>query len=173
MKFHVNYELPPPVQLVTDSFAAIPAAKLRPSPDDSEAEQAFKSKVYYNDYNYRVWEDVNGKNFSSLAEFVPPVKQAGANFTVKFQLPFNNTMWDLEQNYIPFGYGPYYNASYRQPFEEQNVVVLSDGTCASGTYKARSLVRIYMLTGTSLRRVSSPAGPVAHQNDCDRWSAGQ
>lgn len=132
--FHTNYELSAPVKLVTESFATIPVEKLIPKPNDTEDEQEFKLRAYYNDYNYHTWEDVNGNNFSSLAEFAPPVKHNGANYTATFQLPLNNTVWDLTQNYIPFGYGPYYNASYKQPFEEANVVVLSDGTCASGSY---------------------------------------
>ncbi|UKZ90358.1 uncharacterized protein TrAFT101_005382 [Trichoderma asperellum] len=129
--FHTNYELSKPVKLVTDSFGAIPVEDLLPKANDSQADQQLKSEAYYNDYNYHTCEDVNGNNFSSLAEFAPPVQEAGANFTATFQLPLNNTIWDLTQNYIPFGYGPYYNASYQQPFEEANVVVLSDGTCAS------------------------------------------
>ena len=134
MNFHANYELSPPVQLLTDSFASIPIEKVSPQSNDSQSDQVFKSNVYFNDYNYRTWENLNGNNFSTLAEFAPPLKQAGANFTAQFQLPLNNTSWDEEQNYVPFGYGPRYNASYRQPFELENVVVLSDGTCASGMF---------------------------------------
>ncbi|KAL9480414.1 hypothetical protein ACSS6W_005200 [Trichoderma asperelloides] len=129
--FHTNYELSKPVKLMTDSFGAIPVEDLLPKANDSQADQQLKSEAYYNDYNYRIWEDVNGNNFSSLAAFTPPVEESGANFTATFQLPLNNTIWDLTQNYVPFGYGLYYNASYQQPFEEANVVVLSDGTCAS------------------------------------------
>lgn len=119
---------------MTDSFGAIPVEDLLPKANDSQADQQLKSEAYYNDYNYRIWEDVNGNNFSSLAAFTPPVEESGANFTATFQLPLNNTIWDLTQNYVPFGYGLYYNASYQQPFEEANVVVLSDGTCASGSF---------------------------------------
>ena len=129
---HVNYELTPPVKLVTDSFGAIPLSSLAPKANDSEMEQEVKMKALYNDYNYRTWEDINGDNFTSLAEFIPPVEQSGANFTELFQLPLNNTAFQLSQNFIPFGYGDYYNASYQDPFKAENVVIISDGTCASG-----------------------------------------
>ncbi|KAH6630049.1 hypothetical protein B0J18DRAFT_474681 [Chaetomium sp. MPI-SDFR-AT-0129] len=106
VEMHVNYELTEPVKLFTDSFGAIPLSAMAPKANDSETEHEIKMKALYNDYNFRTWEDVNGANFTSLAEF-------------------------LTQNFIPFGYGPYYNASYQDPFKAENVVILSDGTCAS------------------------------------------
>jgi hypothetical protein len=131
-QFHVNYELTPPVQLITDSFGAIPIKTLTPSSNDSQQEQQLKLSAYLNDYNYHTWLDVNGDNFTSLAEFTPPIKQGSGLFTADFQQPFNNTNWNLLNDYQPFGYGPERNASYKQPFEAANIVILSDGTCASG-----------------------------------------
>lgn len=144
VEMHVNYELTPPVKLFTDSFGAIPLSAVAPKANDSAMEQEIKMKALYNDYNYRTWEDVNGSNFTSLAEFVPPVEQSGANFTALFQLPLNNTIWQLTQNFIPFGYGNYYNASYQDPFKAKNVVIISDGTCASG--KLTSQLVLFSLT---------------------------
>lgn len=133
VQFHANYELSPPVRMVTESFGAIPIEQILPLSNESQSEQQSKLELYYNDYNYHTWEDVDGYNFSSLSEFVPPIRKMGANYTATFQLPLNNTNWDiLTGKIVPFGYEENTNLSYQQPFEDQNVVVLSDGTCASG-----------------------------------------
>lgn len=83
-------------------------------------------------FNYRTDVDVNGENFESWADkFGPGLEQKGDNFTNLFR-------WNLSDVLIPLnsggvyvhGYGPLSNYT-QQPFAAEDVVVVTDGYCAS------------------------------------------
>lgn len=61
-----DYELTPPVRLITEGFTGIPSKKLALKSNDSASERKLKMGAYYNNYNFHTWEDVNGDNFTAL-----------------------------------------------------------------------------------------------------------
>ncbi|KAI9667658.1 MAG: hypothetical protein M1821_000475 [Bathelium mastoideum] len=76
----------------------------------------------------------NGK-FISYSDMFSANKFNGDNFTALLQVPFNDTAITLTGlgAPVPFGYSndSFKNASLEQPFETDNIVVLTDGVCES------------------------------------------
>jgi hypothetical protein len=71
------------------------------------------------------------QNFTSWNELYPPVVANGDNFTALVRAPVNSTTYDIfTDNIVPFGFaGQPLNP---QPFTVEDIVILTDGFCASG-----------------------------------------
>jgi hypothetical protein len=83
-------------------------------------------------FNYRTDVDVNGENFDSWAEkFGPGIEQKGDNFTNLFRWNLSDVLITLNSGGVDIhGYGALANYT-QQPFAAEDVVVVTDGYCAS------------------------------------------
>jgi hypothetical protein len=123
-------------------------------------------------FNYRTDVDVNGKNFNSWQEkFGPGLMQKGDNFTNLFR-------WNLSDVLIPensggvyiHGYGPLSNYT-EQPFAAEDVVVVTDGYCASTCtifselMRQRAGVKYISLGGRPRKGITQAVGGVKGTNN--------
>jgi hypothetical protein len=99
---------------------------------DNETLADLVDSVVSSVFNYQTDIDVNGENFESWQDkFGPGLHQKGDNFTNLFR-------WNLSDVLIPLnsggvyvhGYGPLSNYT-QAPFAPEDVVVVTDGYCAS------------------------------------------
>jgi len=82
-------------------------------------------------FNYRSDMTPEGKNFENLAEKLGPLQQKGDNFTNLFRWNFSDVLVPLYSNGINIhGYGPLKNYT-TQPFAAEDIVVVTEGYCAS------------------------------------------
>jgi hypothetical protein len=127
-------------------------------------------------FNYRSDLDVNGQNFKSWRDkFGPGIHQKGDNFTNLFR-------WNLSDVLIPLnsggvyihGYGPLANYT-EQPFAAEDVVVVTDGYCASTCtifselMRQRAGVKYISLGGRPREGITQAVGGVKGTNDLP-WS---
>lgn len=64
----------------------------------------------------------------------PPNVQNGDKFTANLQMPLDNAFYDVFiDSIVPYGYANN-PATFPQPFPVENVVILTEGYCASGSY---------------------------------------
>ncbi|KAH7405904.1 hypothetical protein DE146DRAFT_427296 [Phaeosphaeria sp. MPI-PUGE-AT-0046c] len=123
-------------------------------------------------FNYRSDLDVNGKNFESWADkFGPGLEQKGDNFTNLFR-------WNLSDVLIPLnsggvyvhGYGPLSNYT-EQPFAAEDIVVVTDGYCASTCtifselMRQRAGVKYISLGGRPREGITQAVGGVKGTNN--------
>ncbi|KAF2034351.1 hypothetical protein EK21DRAFT_56424 [Setomelanomma holmii] len=123
-------------------------------------------------FNYRTDVDVNGSNFDSWADkFGPGINQKGDNFTNLFR-------WNLSDVLIPLnsggifihGYGPLANYT-QQPFAAEDIVVVTDGYCASTCtifselMRQRAGVKYISLGGRPREGITQAVGGVKGTND--------
>jgi hypothetical protein len=85
--------------------------------------------------NYRSALNAELQNFTCWTAgeipYFPLVENKGDNFTAIGRLPLNNTLFDETLGgFVPYGYANY--PEMPQPFEAHNIVLLTDGICASG-----------------------------------------
>jgi len=123
-------------------------------------------------FNYRSDVNAEGKNFESWADkFGPGLQQKGDNFT-------NHQRWNLSDVLIPLnsggiyvhGYGPL--ADYKeQPFAAEDVVVVTDGYCASTCtifselMRQRAGVKYISLGGRPREGITQAVGGVKGTNN--------
>ena len=114
------------------SLGAIPSAtfqKLVSAPNATDLPVAA-----IGDYDYLVWLDDQNAQFASASEYFPTNVFNGDNFSALSRHPINSVMIDeLSDDVVPYGYG---NNSFGstvppQPFSTENIVILTDGYCAS------------------------------------------
>jgi hypothetical protein len=123
-------------------------------------------------FNYRSDVDVNGKNFDSWQDkFGPGLEQKGDNFTNLFR-------WNLSDVLIPLnsggiyvhGYGPLANYT-QQPFAAEDIVVVTDGYCASTCtifselMRQRAGVKYISLGGRPREGITQAVGGVKGTNN--------
>jgi hypothetical protein len=127
-------------------------------------------------FNYRTDVDAESKNFDSWADkFGPGIMQKGDNFTNLFH-------WNLSDVLIPLnsggvfihGYGPLSNYT-QQPFAAEDVVVVTDGYCASTCtifselMRQRAGVKYISLGGRPRAGITQAVGGVKGTNNLP-WS---
>jgi hypothetical protein len=123
-------------------------------------------------FNYRSDVDVNLEKFSSWEEkFGPGLQQKGDNFT-------NLMRWDLSDPLTPLnsggiyvhGYGPLSNYT-QQPFAAEDIVVVTDGYCASTCtifselMRQRAGVKYISLGGRAREGITQAVGGVKGTNN--------
>jgi hypothetical protein len=123
-------------------------------------------------FNYRTDVDAESKNFDSWADkFGPGIMQKGDNFTNLFH-------WNLSDVLIPLnsggvfihGYGPLSNYT-QQPFAAEDVVVVTDGYCASTCtifselMRQRAGVKYISLGGRPREGITQAVGGVKGTNN--------
>ncbi|KAH7126784.1 hypothetical protein B0J11DRAFT_526479 [Dendryphion nanum] len=99
-------------------------------PDQNETLYTLASEVVASAFNYRTDLDVDNKPFDSWEDKFGPVELKNDTFSNLFR-------WNLADNLTPWNSGGFYVHGYRnltnftQPFEAENVIVVTDGYCAS------------------------------------------
>jgi hypothetical protein len=97
---------------------------------DNDTVAQFKSEVEDAAWNYRESLTTDLKNLTSWDEFFPPNVVKGDNFTINVRAPTNNTYFDTQYDFI-VPYGSAGTPKDTQPFPVKNIVILTDGICAS------------------------------------------
>jgi len=74
-----------------------------------------------------------GRNFSSWSEYYGPVQEKGDLFSVTERYNLSSERFDfaLFDGWAPYGYTPDNLPTGGRPFEASNIVLLTDGACAS------------------------------------------
>ncbi|KAF2656706.1 hypothetical protein K491DRAFT_596330 [Lophiostoma macrostomum CBS 122681] len=121
-------------------------------------------------FNYRSSLDVNDENFSSWEDEYGPVEVHGDNFT-------NLIRWNLSDVLTPFNSGGVYVHGYgnltnfTQPFAAEDIVVVSDGYCASTCtifselMRQRGGVKYISLGGRAEEGITQAVGGVKGTNN--------
>jgi hypothetical protein len=123
-------------------------------------------------FNYRTDLDVNSENFESWADkFGPGIEQKGDNFTNLFRWNLSDVLITLNSGGINIhGYGPLANYT-EQPFAAEDVVVVTDGYCASTCtifselMRQRAGVKYISLGGRPRAGVTQAVGGVKGTNN--------
>jgi hypothetical protein len=103
---------------------------LNPLPNDTATVAALKSRIEAAPWNFRSSLSTNLQNLTGWDEFFPPNVVNGDNFTINVRAPTNNTYFDTSTDLIVV-YGADGQPENPQPFPAENIVILTDGTCAS------------------------------------------
>ena len=100
-------------------------------PQASDSAVVALNKSYWEGapWNYRTSLSTNLTNLTSWADFFPPNEVNGDYFTTNVRFPTNNTYWDLQGGFIPYGSAGL--PEDPQPFPAENIVILTDGGCGS------------------------------------------
>ncbi|EUC43269.1 hypothetical protein COCMIDRAFT_7254 [Bipolaris oryzae ATCC 44560] len=78
------------------------------------------------EYNYNIMTNTQGQNFKSWKDYFGPRFHNGDQFSSLFRFNLSYSDWTNGM----YGYGRY--SSYtQQPFQAQDIIILTDGTCAS------------------------------------------
>lgn len=121
-------------------------------------------------FNYQTDTDVNGENFPNWPAKFGPQEQKGDNFTNLFRWNLSDvlTPWNSGGIYI-HGYGNLTN--YTQPFAAEDIVVVTDGYCASTCtifselMRQRAGVKYISLGGRSKEGITQAIGGVKGTNN--------
>ncbi|PVH76795.1 hypothetical protein DL98DRAFT_357750, partial [Cadophora sp. DSE1049] len=114
------------------TLAAIPDELIDPTQEEIETlEFGDKGKLFTSVFQYRSHMTTDLKNFTRWSDLYPPNVQNGDNFTLNYRGPLNNTFYTRSISGINV-YGYEHNpATFPQPFLTENIVILTDGICAS------------------------------------------
>jgi hypothetical protein len=132
--------VPTAAQIWGESLAAIPNSLAIPTEQEVAAGTALQSAlIWTNIFDYRGHLTAALKNFTGWTDFYPPNVQYGDNFTANYRAPLNNSLYteliDSLDVYDMSDDGPV----YPQPFPSQDIVILTDGLCASGMFHSTLL----------------------------------
>jgi hypothetical protein len=127
-------------------------------------------------FNYRSDVNAEGKNFDSwAAKFGPGIMQKGDNFTNLFHWNLSDVLTPLNSGGVyVHGYGPLANYT-QQPFAAEDVVVVTDGYCASTCtifselMRQRADVKYISLGGRPRAGITQAVGGVKGTNNLP-WS---
>lgn len=121
-------------------------------------------------FNYMTDTDVDGKNFPNWPAKYGPVEVRGDNFTSLFR-------WNLSDVLTPFNSGGIYIhghgqlTNYTQPYAAEDIVVVTDGYCASTCtifselMRQRAGVKYISLGGRSREGITQAVGGVKGTNN--------
>lgn len=119
------------------TVAALPDDLWNITPEEAaNGDYTEAQRVYFTTgFNYRQSLTNDLKNFtgwSGAGGLYPPNVEKGDNFTANYRTPLNNTLYDLAIDGINvYGYPGDQSQEYPQPFPAENIVILTDGYCAS------------------------------------------
>lgn len=90
--------------------------------------------LFTSTYDYRAHLTTDFQNFSSWRDLYPPNVQNGDSFTANYQIPLNDSFYDVfTDQIVPYGYADNLT-TFPQPFTVENIVIITDGFCASGMF---------------------------------------
>lgn len=99
------------------------------TPNDTLLE--IESDIVSSNLNYRTDEKPDGTPFTSRKEKFGPISEHGDNYTNLFRWNLSDVLTPLNSGGINItGYNGYYT-NLTQPFAAENVIVMTDGYCAS------------------------------------------
>lgn len=158
--------------LIGQKFSEVAAGLPREivSEEENETLAALQWDVVSSIFNYRTDVDVNTENFDSWQDKFGPVTIAGDNFT-------NLIRWNLSDGLTPYNSGGIWIHGYRnltnftQPFPAEDIVVVTDGYCASTCtifselMRQRQGVKYISLGGRSRPGITQAIGGVKGTNN--------
>ncbi|KAI4929662.1 uncharacterized protein J4E92_005327 [Alternaria infectoria] len=123
-------------------------------------------------FNYRSDLDVNSENFESWQDkFGPGIEQKGDNFTNLFRWNLSDVLTPLNSGGVyVHGYGPLSNYT-KAPFAAEDIVVVTDGYCASTCtifselMRQRAGVKYISLGGRPREGITQAVGGVKGTNN--------
>lgn len=119
------------------TLANLPASVYEINDSDNDTVASFKGNIQTNEWNYRPFLTTDLQNLTGWTEgstpFYPPVTNNGDKFTALSLLPLNNSFYTGKTDSLEDLYGYGGRPELPQPFAAENVVLLTDGICASGT----------------------------------------
>jgi len=119
-------------EILNRKFSEAAAGVPRVAETKNETLEDLVGNVVSSVFNYRSDLDVNSENFESWQDkFGPGLEQKGDNFTNLFRWNLSDTLTPLNSGGIYIhGYGPLSNYT-QAPFAAEDIVVVTDGYCAS------------------------------------------
>ncbi|KAF2132372.1 hypothetical protein P153DRAFT_421326 [Dothidotthia symphoricarpi CBS 119687] len=140
--------------------------------EQNETLYELESDVVSSVFNYQTDVDVNGNNFPSWdAKFGPGLHQKGDNFTNLFRWNLSDVLTPLNSGGVfVHGYGPLSNYT-TQPFAAEDIIVVTDGYCASTCtifselMRQRGGVKYISLGGRPREGITQAVGGVKGTND--------
>jgi hypothetical protein len=158
--------------LIGQKFSEIGAGLPREIVPESENDTLYwlQWDVVSSVFNYRTDRNVDGENFVSWPNKFGPVEIAGDNFTNLFR-------WNLSDGLTPYNSGGIWIHGYRnltnytQPFLAEDIVVVTDGYCASTCtifselMRQRQGVKFIALGGRSRPGITQAIGGVKGTNN--------
>ncbi|KAF2192652.1 peptidase S41 family protein-like protein [Zopfia rhizophila CBS 207.26] len=116
--------------LLGEKFSEVAEGLPRTLETNNETLFELQADVVSSVFNYQTDTDVDGKNFPNWEAKYGPLHQYGDNYTNLFRWNLSDVLTPLNSGGIyVHGYGNLTN--YTQPFKAENVVVVTDGYCAS------------------------------------------
>ncbi|KUJ09328.1 uncharacterized protein LY89DRAFT_657656 [Mollisia scopiformis] len=119
------------------TLEALPEDIVNITPEEVADGNYTEAQVVYftSSWNYRQALTTDLNNFtgwSGASGLFPPNVEKGDNFTANHRLPLNETLYDFAIDMINvYGYPGQYSQEFPQPFPAENIVILTDGYCAS------------------------------------------
>ncbi|CZR62937.1 uncharacterized protein PAC_12834 [Phialocephala subalpina] len=130
--------VPVAADIIGQTIAAVPDSLVVPTAEeiaDPSTVSAQKIALYTSFFNYRqqlTTELTNFTGWSGKDGLFPPNVQKGDNFTANYRPPLNDTVWDESVDGLDvYGYPGANSETFPQPFPAENIVILTDGFCAS------------------------------------------
>lgn len=131
---------PPAAEIYGATLAAIPDELFTVQASDNLTVQTIKGTAFTSPWNYRGQLTTDLQNFTGWntgSRPFSPVENNGDKFTAVGRIPGNNSYYDVViDGFVPYGYAG--QPKNPQPFTAENVVLLTDGTCASGKFEFRT-----------------------------------
>lgn len=125
-----RYRIPTAGEIYGIAIGSLSDADVNPLATDNDTVALLKQVVEAAPWNYRSSLTTDLKNLTSWNEFFPPNVVNGDNFTINVRAPTNNTYFDTTiDSIVPYGSAG--QPEDPQPFPVQNIVILTDGICAS------------------------------------------
>ncbi|KAH8674486.1 hypothetical protein BGZ60DRAFT_526446 [Tricladium varicosporioides] len=126
--------VPPAAEIYGETLAAVPDNFFVVLASDNTTIQQIKGSAYTSPWNYRGQLTTDLQNFTGWNTGSRPFYSSTANngdkFTEVGRIPGNNSYYDIViDGFVPYGYAG--QPENPQPFAAENVVLLTDGTCAS------------------------------------------
>ncbi|KAI8941481.1 hypothetical protein NX059_002699 [Plenodomus lindquistii] len=116
--------------LLGKKFSAVAEALPRVYVSENDPRFDLQNNVVSSVFNYQTNLDVNGRVFSNWGSMFGPYRSNGDGFTALFR-------WNLTDVLLPYNSGGIYMHGYgnltniTQPFRAEDIVVVTDGYCAS------------------------------------------
>ena len=128
--------IPIAADICGQTLAAIPDNLVYPTMEEI-LNMTFQTpgNLFTSTYDYRAHLTTDFQNFSSWRDLYPPNVQNGDSFTTNYQILLNNSFYDVfTDQIVPYGYAD--NPTiFPQPFTVENIVIITDGFCASGMFQ--------------------------------------
>ncbi|KAI4605656.1 uncharacterized protein J4E78_008222 [Alternaria triticimaculans] len=159
-------------EILNRKFSEVAAGVPRVLETKNETLEDLVGNVVSSVFNYRSDLDVNSENFESWQDkFGPGLEQKGDNFTNLFRWNLSDVLTPLNSGGVyVHGYGPLSNYT-KAPFAAEDIVVVTDGYCASTCtifselMRQRAGVKYISLGGRPREGITQAVGGVKGTNN--------